>query len=438
MAHNVSNKTRKADSALTISIGLVSLHYGIGFILGTGEQVYLYGASGAVYALSASLGLLGLGFLARFYWQEKYAIWNLLGDRYGENVRTLANFLSWIWMIGVLAGQMIGAGYALSVFGIPAPIAIICIGLTVAILGPLPLGRVAWVFAILLLVSTVALIVSLSKLGGLLFYWEVIKEFFPSLFSSSPIRTLGIIVTTFLLTLIGMDFQQVLVSAESDAAAVKGSINAGLFLIPVAFLPTAVVLGALKNSVILSGLINGKDAIPSVLWQVGNTFFLGGGIVMVIALISVAINSGSGLNRALIQNFQTSSLVPKFLGRPNMASWVNVFIAGSIALTGLTIVSIMVSFYAIYVAGVFIPFMFYLMEKRGWLRLSTLTIQRALWVGSITAVIIFLLSLIGRKFDLFLLTWLTETPEMWMTLVGMAFSAFTIIKTLAFGSSSRG
>src|SRR5687768_530254 len=115
----------KSVSTVGIFVGLVSLHYGMGFILGTGEQTYLHGASGAVYPLAAGAGLLGISIFARFYWHEQKPIWDILGNHYGESVRHLTNFLSWVWMIGVMAGQIVGAGYALSVLGVPAHIAIV-------------------------------------------------------------------------------------------------------------------------------------------------------------------------------------------------------------------------------------------------------------------------------------------------------------------------
>lgn len=421
----------RSVSTWGVAVGLVSLHYGMGFILGTGEQTYLYGASGAVYALAAGLGLLGLAALASFYWRMQEPIWNLLGSRYGEAVRHLTNFLSWVWMVGVMAGQMVGAGYALSILGIPHQIAIVLMAMAIAILGSIPLERVAWLFASLLVISTLALLLTLIRLGGLSLYWKTVEEFSPALLSTSLLRVLGIAITTFLLTLIGMDFQQVLVTARTNLAAARGSLLAGLALIPIAFLPTAVVLGAMQRRIVTVGTINGKDAIPLILSNLGNQIFHDGGLVLVISLVLVAIGSGSGLNRALIRSFQAAPFMPDAFKRSAVASWINAVLALGIALTGLTIVGLMVSSYAIYVAGVFVPFMIYLLELRRGIRLPSHAVRLSAWAGSGIAALIFITGLIGRLTHSTIFAWAEETPEIWMTLVGMLISALTLWGTVS-------
>jgi len=421
----------KSVSTIGIFIGLVSLHYGTGFILGTGEQTYHYGASGAVYALAASFGLLGISTLARFYWREQKPIWDLLGNQYGEVIRHLTNFLSWIWMIGVMAGQMVGAGYAVSVLGMPPIPAIAVIAVLVAILGPLPLKRVAWIFALLLIISTLALIIGLEQLGGFLTYWNSIHAFIPSVLSASPWQVLGIFVTTFLLTLIGMDFHQVLVNGQTDLSAVRGSLLAGFALIPVAFLPTSVVLGALDANILTQG-INGKDAIPSILSIIGNKMLPNGGLILVIGLVLVAINSGSGLNRAMIQSIQETPFIPKtYRQSAVLASWMNSIIAFGFALTGLAIVHLMVSFYAIYVAGVFIPFMAYLLDRKKSIRFSANAIRWAAWVGSGSAALVLLIGLLIGA----------DAPDTWMILIGMPLSALVLLTSndkFSIGSMTNG
>ncbi len=420
-------KPSKSVSTAGIFVGLVSLHYGMGFILGTGEQTYLYGASGAVYAVASGLGLIGLGLLAGFYWREKEPIWDLLGNQYGEMVRHLTNFLSWVWMIGVMAGQIVGAGYALSTLGIPANLAIGVMAFAIAVLGPIPLEDIAWIFAALLVISTLALIVGLGQLGGIAIYLKSFELFVPSILFASPLRMLGISITTILLTLIGMDFQQVLVRGQSETSAIRGSLFAGLALIPVAFLPTAVVLGGLQNNIIAAQSINGKDAIPLIISTIGNKIFPGGGLVLVIGLVLVAINSGSGLNRALIRSIQTAPFMPAMLKRSTVASWINALLSLGLALSGLTIVGLMVSFYAIYVAGVFVPFIAYLVERRRGLHIPATAIQWAAWAGCGMASLVFVAGLLGQSFHSSLLAYIAETPEMWMILAGLTVSACVLL-----------
>jgi len=417
---------QKGASTWEIVIGLISLHYGMGFILGTGEQTYLHGASGAVYALAAGLGLLGISVLAGFYWRTQQPIWDLLGNKYGQPARHLSNFLSWIWMVGVMAGQMLGAGYALSVLGVPVNLAVICVAIAIAFLGPIPLERVAWLFAILLGLSTLALLFSLTQLGGLSVYFFTIREFFPDLLKVSPISILGVVVTTALLTMIGMDFHQVLITARDEKSAVRGSWIAGLMLLPIAFIPTSVVVGALQSNIITSGAINGKDAIPLIIAAIGDHSFRGGGLILVAALLIVAIGSGTGLNRALIRSFQAAPFMPHSMQKSAIASWINAGLALCLAFTGLTIVGLMVSFYAIYVSGVFIPFMAYLLERKSKIMFTPKTIQTSAWMGCLTAILVLILGIIGRNSNIGALSWLANTSEAWMIFFGMIASGISL------------
>lgn len=409
----------KTVSTWGIVVGLISLHYGMGFILGTGEQTYLHGSIGAVYAIAAGLGLLGISVLADFYWRTQQPIWDLLGDKYGQPARHLSNFLSWTWMIGVMAGQMLGAGYALSVLGFPAYLAVVCAAVAIALLGSIPLERVAWFFAILLSLSTLALLFSLTQLGGISIYLSSIQTFFPDLLRTSPMQILGVVVTTFLLTIIGMDFQQVLVTAQDQNAAVKGSLFAGLILLPTAFIPTAVVIGAVQKMIVAPGVINGKDAIPLILARIGNGVFPFGGLVLVAALVIVAVGSGTGLNRALIRSFQSAPFMPSSLKKSAAASWINAALALGLAFTGLTIVGLMVSFYAIYVSGVFVPFMAYLVERRGKLSFTAIAIQVSAWTGSVTASLVLVTGIMVRLNNYPILGWIGNATEAWMILMGL-------------------
>ena len=437
---NVSDNSHPTQSISTwgVVVGLVSLHYGMGFILGTGEQAYLYGVSGAVYAVAAGLGLLGLSLLAGFYWRTKEPIWDLLGDRYGEVIRHFTNLLSWVWMIGVMAGQVLGAGYALSILGVPANAAIVILGLAIAVLGPIPLKRITWLFATFLVISTLALIVSLWQLGGISLYWQSISAFPSTIQMDSLPRIVGTIAPTLFLTLIGMDFHQVLVTGRRGLNATLGALIAGSILLLVSFLPASVVLGGMQNGIISPGTINGKDAIPTILATLGSDIFSGGGLFLVAGLIVVAIGSGSGLNRALIRSFQAAPFMPKMLNNPIIAAWINAGIALGIALTGFTIIGLVVSFYAIYVAGVFVPFIAYLLERRYGVRFASRSIIQAAWVGGGTAALIFITSLIGRTINVPALSWAVNTPEVWMLFTGMFMAAVTLWGTHMWANRNYG
>src|SRR3989344_2597051 len=101
-----------------VGIGLAALHYGAGFLLGIGEATYIAGNTGALYGISAALGMLALIIVTSFYWREKDPLWIVLGRKYGKAVQNLVSVLSWIWMIGVVAAQALGGAFILSITGV--------------------------------------------------------------------------------------------------------------------------------------------------------------------------------------------------------------------------------------------------------------------------------------------------------------------------------
>ena len=85
---------RRLDT-LSLTAMLVSAHYGLGFLLGTGEKTFTLGFAGSLYAFCLGLGTLALLALAKFYWEEVEQIWTLLGDRYGRLLLGLLFSKSW-------------------------------------------------------------------------------------------------------------------------------------------------------------------------------------------------------------------------------------------------------------------------------------------------------------------------------------------------------
>ncbi len=49
-------------------------------------------------------------FMAKFYWREYVPIWTLLGDHYkDEQIKIVVSFMSWTWMVGVVAAQILAS-----------------------------------------------------------------------------------------------------------------------------------------------------------------------------------------------------------------------------------------------------------------------------------------------------------------------------------------
>src|SRR3989338_9598146 len=101
---------------ISIGIGLMTVHYGLGFLLGSGEAIYTQGPKGILYGVAAAAGVFSLIFIAPFYLKEKYPIWDLMGEKYGGTVRRLVAFLSGFWVGGGVAAQKLGGGLAPSFF----------------------------------------------------------------------------------------------------------------------------------------------------------------------------------------------------------------------------------------------------------------------------------------------------------------------------------
>lgn len=58
---------QRSLGAISLATMLVSAHYGLGFVLGTGEATMKGGAVGSLYAVAVGLGTLALMALANFY-----------------------------------------------------------------------------------------------------------------------------------------------------------------------------------------------------------------------------------------------------------------------------------------------------------------------------------------------------------------------------------
>ena len=148
MAKNYKNKNL---GIVQIAASLVSLHYGLGFLLGTSEMVYKQGINGMVYGLTCAIGLLFLTFLIPFYWRNKKPIWDLFENKYGKKVKNGTIFLSWFWMIGVTTSQILGGAYIVKMFNVSLINSLIIVIILTTILSLLPLEKLSKFLLFLLL-----------------------------------------------------------------------------------------------------------------------------------------------------------------------------------------------------------------------------------------------------------------------------------------------
>ena len=400
---------------ISIGIGLTTVHYGLGFLLGSGEAIYTQGPKGILYAVAAALGVFSLIFIAPFYLKEKYPIWDLMGEKYGGTVRRLVAFLSGFWMVGVVAAQILGGAWALSLFGVNKFISMIIISLLIFILSVIDIGKLSKIFFYMLMFSSITLLMVLFYIG---IGWlpASINGLFNSIGLITPNDLVGIITTTILVTFIGMDFHQFIVKAKDADNAIKGAALGGVVLLALSALLLAVVNGSVKTGLIGS-ITDAKQTVPSILLNYGNimTPFLG--IIFSLPLVFVAAGSGSGVTRIVAKTIADLGFLKKTKVDNRL---LTVLMAFSVSLTGSSIINLIVAFYAIYVASVFIPFILFLLDRSRSLYLPKSAIRNSIIGGLIGSLFVFINRFIPGSF-------LADNQASYIMLAGFSFSIMVYI-----------
>lgn len=410
---------------VSVGIGLTTVHYGLGFLLGSGEAIYTQGPKGILYAAAAALGLFSLIFIAPFYLKEKYPIWDLMGEKYGGTVRRLVAFLSGFWMVGVVASQILGGAWALSLFGVNKFISMIIISLLIFILSVIDIGKLSKIFFYMLMFSSVTLLMVLFYVG---INW--VPESITGLFNSAGSITLndlvGVIATTILVTFIGMDFHQFLVKAKDADNAIKGAALGGVALLALSVLLLSVVNGSIKTGLIGS-IADAKQTVPSILLNYGNKTAPFLGIIFSLPLVFVAAGSGSGVTRIVAKTISDLGF-SKQIKTDNRL--LTVLMAFSVSLTGSSIINLIVAFYAIYVASVFIPFMLFLLNRSQSLHFPKSAIRNSIIGGLIGSFLVFINRFIPGSF-------LADNQASYIMLAGFSFSSIAYIVSSKFHKNGK-
>ena len=380
--------------AASVGVSLATIHYGMGFILGTSEKSFLYGPAGCLYPVSAGLGLVAIMMFAHIYWKEQHPIWTLLGNQYGDSVKRMIGILSVTWMIGAIASQILGTAFIMKSIGAPKNVSMVAVTCLIIGLSVIKVERFAALFKILLGISSLAFIYTIWKLGGFHLYMTMVSQMIPSLSHVGVGEVLGISLNTILLTSIGMDFHQFVVRAKNVRTAYTGCIFGASILLFMAFLPTSVVVGA-RESQILPLAIDGKESIPLVFLWIGEHTHEWIGFFLVGSLLIAAVGSGSCLNRISITTIADFLDIKKTRANKVLISVGTGILCFFIALTAKTIVGLIVSFYAIYVSGVLVPFLVYIVQKRDVVRVSSGSIYTSLLAGSISSLGVMIVNRVG-------------------------------------------
>ncbi|NJL10601.1 MAG: hypothetical protein HC908_11740 [Calothrix sp. SM1_7_51] len=393
------NENRKLD-AFSLAALLVSAHYGLGFILGTAEQSLTNGMAGSLYAVSLSLGTIALIGLGKFYWTRVEQIWTLLGSYYGSDVKIFIGLMSWASLIGIEAVQLISGAFILKILGAPTIPTMLLMAILFAIISLLPVEKASWIFRGLLLLNFLALLYALWALHGIPDYLRSPISFTESLETISLPTKVGISLSTILLLLIDMRYQQFIVRAKNVRSVYKGCILAGVLLFLLALLPSSVVVAALKAGILPNG-IDGKETLPFILsWIGGGTdkFF---SILLIASLLVPALGVGSSTLRVQSKIILDFKILPASDLNRLLITIVNIFLSLIIALKGGEIVFLIVSFYAAYVGGVIVPFVAYLIAQTGGYTFSKSSVKMSLIVSSISAITALILNLFIPSINFF-------------------------------------
>lgn len=380
----------KKLSAFQIAIALATTHYGLGFLVGTGQDIAAHGAAGMLYAFSTALGLLTLIPITQYYWGSKKPIWDIFLARHGKTAGKITAFLSSFWMLGVVASQILGGSAALMALGLSRTISTICIAAILLVLSYVDLGRLSKIFFYFLLFSSAVVVFTLFQYGvvsALTTPWLFLSEI-PRL---STEKLFGTLLTTVLITFIGMDFHQFIVSAQNESSARWGAFGGFLILFILTTVLGSAILGFLRTSNDLSGSqLTNAQVVPQMLIQTGESFFGNlGRLLFLIPIVLVSIGSGSAVTKVVLHASQ--EFLPS-LSRKKVLNLVIVLICVGLTLLSESVVGLVVSFYATYVGAVLVPFIVNILEERGYLRISDDVFTRAILSGFGLSVFLFLIS----------------------------------------------
>lgn len=409
---------RRLDT-FSLAALLVSAHYGLGFLLGTAEKSLTLGTAGSLYAVSLGLGTIALLGLAKFYWTQTEQIWILLGSAYGDGVKIFVGLMSWSSLIGIEAVQLISGAFILKVFGIPTLPTMVVLAILFATISLLPVEKAGWILRGLLVLNFLALLYGLWVLHA---FGDYLRSPFGGLsLQASPLTALGIAqspidansvqhmslasavgvsLSTILLVLIDMKYQQFLVQAKDVQSLYKGCTLAAIILLLLAFLPSTLVVAA-HNAGILPAGIDGKETLPFILSWIGGGSQKPLGIALIVSLLVPALGIGSSILRVQSKTVLDFNILPASVWSRVLVTAANALFGLAVAFKGGEIVNLIVSFYAAYVGAVFVPFVAYLLAQTGRYNFSKGSVKLSLIVSSIASLSLLILTLIESEVALF-------------------------------------
>ncbi|GAB1545241.1 hypothetical protein NUACC21_79170 [Scytonema sp. NUACC21] len=410
---------RRLDT-FSLAALLVSAHYGLGFLLGTAEKSLNLGFAGSLYAVSLGFGTIALLGLAKFYWTQTEQIWTLLGSSYGSGVKIFVGIMSWASLIGIEAVQLISGAFILKVFGIPTLPTMIVLATLFAIISLLPVEKASGILRGLLVLNFLALIYGLWVLHGFPEYVRSPLELVNSLQHESIPTTVGISLSTILLVLIDMKYQQYIIRAKDVQSLYLGCLLAGILLLLLALLPSTVVVAAQKAGILSAG-ISGKETLPFILSWIGGGADKPLGMALIVSLLLPALGIGSSILRVQRKTIFDFNIVPASNGYQLLVTVGNALFGLAVALKGGEIVNLIVAFYAAYVGAVIVPFVAYLIAQTGRYTFSKTSVKLSLIASSSSCIIVLIITLFRPSFIVF------GNPELNIMGIGILFGTLFLL-----------
>jgi SSS family solute:Na+ symporter len=416
-----TRQSSRGLGTLSVAAALVSVHYGSGFVLGTGEKAVSSGILSSVYAVSAAFGIFALLTVAKTYWQRHDPLWVMIGSQYGKRTSEIVGWLSWVWMIGMAATQVVAAVSIVHSLGTPAWIGTMtCIACIVG-LSLLALEAMGTFFKVSVVVGFLGMCFVVWRLDAVGEYFRAPWIFVSELRTSMSWELLAAPLATILITVIAADCHQYVVGARSVRAAVMGCAVAGVSLLVLAFLPSVVVIAGMKRGVVAGG-VEARAVLPNILAWAGGGRSSAVGMLLLASMAVSALGSGAGLFRASTRAL-TDLLDNRGVTR-YYASLTNVAIVLALAISGASILELVISFYCIYVAGASIPFLCLLFESRTRGRISEQSVYWSSCAGGGVSLAVFTANRLWRHLS-------PEVSELWVLGTGMVSSAICFIAVQA-------
>ncbi len=406
-------------SGLQVAALLVSASYGIGFLFGSGELALQHGMAGSIYGVATAVGMFALALVGRRLWAAGVPVWEWFGRAYGSRLQRAVALLSVVWMAGVLAAQIHGGAAVASLLGLSQGSAFVVILLLIFLASRLDLRFASMVFAMCLLSSAVVLVYALVVTGGWSLYLRALPAFSHDLATFSGPRLLAVTLAVGLLVCTGADYHQFVLAARRPSGAAAGCFLAGIALIAIGFLPSALVV-TMQQAGALGDLPDSKQVIPLLLARVAGALGPGTDKVMLVALSTAALGSGAAILRAMASAL--ASAVPATVpDRHPALALCALGLGAAVASRGQGIIDTMVSVNVVYIASIAIC----LVALMRGMVLSPRRAAMTMAAGFVASVAVYIAGWAG---------WLARDPDFISLVAGLGTSAM-VAASLAFGAA---